>query len=92
MREVVIQIPTYEIEQNIEIDVSINGKKRTMKYRVEIIEWDNYKEEVQDKVSILRRVIKEHDKDWELIQIGAPSENDIPIMFRKRSAVIEDAW
>ncbi|UCE18453.1 MAG: hypothetical protein JSV84_16610 [Gemmatimonadota bacterium] len=92
MREVVIQIPTYEIEQNIEIDVSINGKKRAMKYRVEIIEWDNYKEEVQDKVSILRRVIKEHDKDWELIQIGAPSENDIPIMFRKRSAVIEDAW
>lgn len=92
MREVVIQIPTYETEQNIEIDVSINGKRRTMKYRVELIEWDNYKEEVQDKVSILRRVIKEHDKDWELIQIGAPTENDIPIMFRKRSEVIEDAW
>ena len=37
MREVVIQIPTYEAEQNIEIDVHINGRKIKKKYRVEII-------------------------------------------------------
>jgi hypothetical protein len=40
MREVVIQIPTLETEQNIEIDVRINGKKRTLKYRVEIVDWE----------------------------------------------------
>ncbi len=28
MREVVLQIPTLEAEQNIDIDVKINGKKR----------------------------------------------------------------
>ena len=88
MREVVIHLPTLETEQNIEIDVSINGKKRSMKYRVEIIEWDNYKDDVQDRISILRRVIKDHDKDWELVQIGAPTENDIPIMFRKRKETL----
>ena len=84
MREVVLQIPTLESEQNIEIEVKINGKKRTLKYRVEIVDWENIDETSDDKVTVLRRVIKEHDKDWELVQIGAPSKNHIPIMFRKK--------
>jgi hypothetical protein len=40
---------------------------------------------IEDRVSLLRRVIREHDKDWELIQIGAPVRNRIPVMFRERS-------
>ena len=84
MREVVVQIPTLETEQNIEIDVQINGKKRRMKYRVEIVEWDTEDGEIVDKVSTIRRVVKEHEKDWELIQIGTPTEANIPIMFRKK--------
>jgi hypothetical protein len=84
MREVVIQIPSLEAEQNVEIDVKINGKKKTLKYRVEIVDWENIDENSEDKITILKRVIKEHDKDWELVQIGAPSENHIPIMFRKK--------
>lgn len=84
MREVVLQIPSFEAEQNIDIDVKINGKKRTMHYRVEIIEWEDYDGESDDKVEVLKRVIKEHDKDWQLIQIGIPTDKNIPIMFRKK--------
>ncbi len=84
MREVVIQIPTFEAEQNIDIDVKINGKRRTMHYRVEIIDWESEEETTEEKISVLRRVIDEHEKDWELIQIGAPIKNNIPITFRKR--------
>jgi len=84
MREVIIQIPTVDAEQNIEIDVKINGKKRTMKYRVEIIDWEAEREDSEDKISLLKRVIKNHDKDWELIQIGAPINNTIPVMFRQK--------
>lgn len=40
MREVILQIPTLESEQNIDITVKINEKKRTMHYRVEIIDWE----------------------------------------------------
>ena len=85
MREVVLQIPTFEAEQNIDIDVKINGKKRTLHYRVEIVDWENEEETTKEKISILRRVIDEHEKDWELIQIGAPLKNNIPITFRKRA-------
>ncbi len=84
MREVVIYVPTLEAEQNIDIDVKINGKKRTMHYRVEIVDWEDYGGESEDKVEVIRRVIKEHDRDWELIQIGIPTKDNIPIMFRKR--------
>ncbi len=85
MREISIQIPTLEAEQNIEINVKINGRKRTIKYRVEIVDWESDEPTIKDKIDVLRRVIREHDKDWELIQIGAPIKENIPIMFRKRA-------
>lgn len=89
MREVVLYIPTLEAEQNIDIEVKINGKKRRMRYRVEIVEWEGDEETTQDRVSVLRRIIKEHEKDWELIQIGAPTKDNIPVMFRKREEIIQ---
>jgi hypothetical protein len=85
MREVILQIPTLDSEQNIEIEVKINGKKRTLRYRVEIIGLADEATVVEDRVSLLRRVIREHDKDWELIQIGAPVRDRIPVMFRERT-------
>jgi hypothetical protein len=85
MREVVLQIPTLDTEQNIDIEVRINGKKRTLRYRVEIVGLDAGETVVEDRVALLRRVIREHDKGWELIQIGAPVRNRIPVMFRERS-------
>ena len=42
-------------------------------------------ETTEEKISVLRRVIDEREKDWELIQIGAPLKNNIPITFRKRN-------
>ena len=83
MKEVVLQIPTLGSEQNIEIDVRINGKKRTLKYRVEIIDWEENTKEEEDRVDVLKRVIKEHDKNWRLVQIGIPTDKNIPVMFQK---------
>jgi hypothetical protein len=87
MREVVLQIPTLESEQNIDIEVKINGKKRTLHYRVEIVALDEYSEEDADRVDVIKRVIREYDKDWRLIEIGMPTDTRIPIMFRKRREV-----
>jgi hypothetical protein len=84
MKEVVLQIPTLEAEQNIEIEVKINGKKRKIIYHVEIVSWDDDVDSTVDKISVLRRKIKEFDQDWDLIQIGAPTTEKIPIMFRKK--------
>ena len=84
MREISISIPTLDAEQNIEIDVRINGKKRTIKYRVEIINWEGNNSPPEEKITVLKHVISEYDKNWELIQIGAPTDDNIPLMFRKK--------
>jgi alpha-L-arabinofuranosidase len=85
MKEVIIQIPTYESEQNIEIDVKINGRKRTLKYKVEIIDWEDVRStDDEDRVEVIKRVINEHDRDWRLIQIGVPTDKTIPIMWQKK--------
>lgn len=87
MREISIQIPTLESEQNVEIDVRINGRNKTMKYRVEIVDSEEFMKSEGTTIETLRRVIGEHEKDWELIQIGAPVKDNIPIMFRKRTSI-----
>jgi hypothetical protein len=86
MKEVVIQIPTLEAEQNIDIDVKINGRKKSLKYRVEIVDYESEDSTNDDRIEILKHIVKDHEKDWELIQIGAPLQNNIPIMFRKRNS------
>ncbi|MCJ7524510.1 MAG: hypothetical protein MUP71_04700 [Candidatus Aminicenantes bacterium] len=86
MKEVVLQIPTMEAEQNIEIEVRINGRKKTLHYRVEIVNWENTDPTSEDKVRVLRKVIREHDHDWQLVTIGSPTESNIPVMFRRVDA------
>jgi len=83
MREISLSIPTLESEQNIDIEVRINGKRRRLHYRVEIIAWEDYGRPEEERADVLRRVIKDYDKDWQLVQIGAPTDKTIPIMFRK---------
>ncbi len=85
MREVVLSIPTLDAEQNLEIDVRINGRKKTITYRVEIINWEGSDPTSEERVTVLKHAIKEYDEDWELIQIGAPTKENIPLMFRKKS-------
>jgi len=84
MKEIVILIPDIEPEQNVEIDVSINGRKKTMQYRVELINWEGSGVHPADKVTVLKHKIAEYDKDWELVEIGAPNKDNIPLTFRRR--------
>ena len=85
MKEVVILIPAVEVEQNIEIEVRINGRKKTLQYRVELINWEGDEGPPGDQVTVIRHKIADYDKDWELVEIGAPTKTNIPLMFRKKS-------
>ncbi len=84
MREIVILIPEIEPEQNVEIDVSINGRKHTMQYRVELINWEGSGVPPADKVTVLKHKIASYDQDWELVEIGAPNNDNIPLTFRRK--------
>lgn len=84
MKEIVILIPDIEPEQNVEIEVRINGRKKTMQYRVELIDWEGSGVPPKEKTQVLRHKIATYDKDWELVEIGAPTEENIPLTFRKK--------
>lgn len=88
MKEITLQIPVLEAEQNIEIDVRINGRRQVMKYRVEIVEFEADASAKADHVSQLKQVIREHDPHWQLIQIGAPLDHKIPVTFRQKKAAV----
>lgn len=82
MREIVILVPEIDAEQNIEIDVRINGRKKTMQYRVELLDWEGNDHE--NRVAVIKHKINAYDKDWELVEIGAPSGKEVPLIFRKQ--------
>ena len=84
MREIVVLIPEIEPDQNVEIEVSINGKKQTIHYKVELLNWEMNEVPPKEKVTVLKHYIEKKEKSWELIEIGAPDNGNIPLMFRKK--------
>jgi len=66
---------------------NINGRKKTLKYRVELVSLEEYKPPTTDRVTIIKHKIKEYEKDWELVEIGAPSKDNVPLMFRKKNGL-----
>ncbi len=87
MKEITLQIPILDAKQNVDIDICINGNKKIMKYRVEIVEFDSDPKERADTVAVLKQVIREHDPDWSVVQISAPINHQIPITFRQKKLV-----
>ncbi len=50
MREIVIVVPDFEPEQNVEIEVTINGRKKVIHYRVELLNFEAEGVPPNDKV------------------------------------------
>jgi hypothetical protein len=84
MREIVIVVPDFEPEQNVEIEVTINGRKKVIHYRVELVNFEAEGAPPADKVTVLKHRISSHEKDWELVEIGAPTGGTVPLMFRRK--------
>lgn len=84
MREIVILIPDIDIEQNVLIEVSINGRKKTIQYKVELLSFEAEGAPAQDKITVLRHKVSAEERDWELVEIGAPVNDKVPLMFRRK--------
>ena len=76
-----IQLPVIEADKDIEIEIKINGSAKRYRYRVEIVPWDECPDP-SEKIQCLKQSIQKHAPEWQLIQIGAATEDNIPLMFR----------
>ncbi len=79
-----IEIPKVGEEQEIEVEVKINGIKKQFYYRVEIFYWEECPFPTEDRVECIKKLISTYDREWELAHIGVPNDDYIPITFRKK--------
>ncbi|MEP0367268.1 MAG: hypothetical protein ABJN36_04980 [Cyclobacteriaceae bacterium] len=81
-----IEIPQLNEEQEIEVEVKVNGIKKQYNYRVEIFYWDQCPYPTDDRVECIRQLVNNYDQKWDLAHIGLPTDDYIPITFRKKRA------
>ena len=84
MGAIAINIPQITGEQDIEVEVRINGEKKSYNYRVEVFHWADCENPSEDRVDCIRQILAQYDPDWELYQIGMPTDEVVPITFRKK--------
>jgi len=87
MSSIAIRIPELEGEQDVEVQVKINGEKRQYNYRVEIFRWEDCPYPTEDRVECIKKLVADYDSDWDLAHIGVPTDVFIPITFKKKRVI-----
>lgn len=97
MKEICIPISRFKEDEIAEVTVKIGDRKENFHFRVESFPWktggnepvneDEYVIESLKRIYRLKKVLKEYDSQWELIQIFTPSENadHIQVLYRKKN-------
>jgi hypothetical protein len=88
MNEICIHVPSLRENQTVDVEVTINGEKQLMNYRVESIDWTRGGRDITSRIAYLRSRINGYDEGWQLIQIGIPDGDVVPVMFRRREGIM----
>lgn len=83
MEQVCIPVPMPEEGETLELEVTVGGRTHLMQYRIETVRWapDDSADERFDR---LQQFVQTYDDAWDLVQIGSPGRNRVPITFRQR--------
>lgn len=84
MSHIAIPIPTGPGKQDIEIEITINGQRQQVHYRVQLFYWEDCQIPLVNRVECIRNMLTEYDHEWVLYYIGEPNDNFIPITFIKK--------
>lgn len=82
MSAICIPIPDLHKYTTVGLEVTIEGKRHVMNYRVESLAWDDNTGTTQ-RINGLRDFLAEYDSTWELVQIGPPDGGVISVTFRQ---------
>jgi len=84
MPHIAIPIPPGKGKQDIEIEMTINGEKQQLQYRVELFYWEDCTVPTVNRVACIRDILNDYDEDWMLYFIGEPNDDFVPITFVKK--------
>lgn len=88
MAHIAVPIPSLPGKQDIEIEVTINGQKQQLQYRVELFYWEDCHIPVIDRADCIKQMLANYDQDWTLYYIGTPTDEFVPITFRKKGVAV----
>jgi hypothetical protein len=71
-------------QQDIQVEVKINGKKKEYNYRVEIFYWEECPFPSEDRIECIKNLISSYDDQWQLAHLGLPNDDYIAITFKKK--------
>ncbi|MBN1252377.1 MAG: hypothetical protein JXR51_16245 [Bacteroidales bacterium] len=94
MKTLTIPLPANNEDEIIDIELFVGLDKKKYEFRLESFLWETDDElsKIRDNTSIslaritrLKKSIEEYDKNWDLVQIFAPIENNnrIRVLYRK---------
>ena len=86
MSHIAIPIPTIPGRHEIEIEVTVNGLKEQLHYRVELFYWDNCSNPAGHRADCISEMLAHQDRDWAVYYIGAPNDEYVPITFVKKES------
>ncbi len=84
MPHIAIPIPSGPGKQEIEIEMTVNGQRQQIHYRVELFYWSDCELPMVNRVECVRNILNEYNQDWMLYYIGEPTDDFIPIIFVKK--------
>lgn len=84
MAHIAIPIPPGNGKQDVEIQVTINGQKQQLHYRVELFYWEDCAVPTVDRAECISHLLQGYDQEWCLYFIGSPTDEFVPITFVKR--------
>ena len=84
MSHIAIPIPVGRGKQDIEVQVTINGQKQNLNYKVELFYWEDCTVSIENRVACIREMLNNYDENWALYYIGDPTDEFIPITFIKK--------
>ena len=82
MASINIQLPAMDAEKSIEIEVRVNGEKKKYHYRIEVFAWEECSQPT-NQAECLKEMITKYDNQWQVVQIGGPTNENIPVMFKQ---------
>ena len=83
MGMICIPIPDLHKHPTVGVEITINGERRVMNYRVESFPWGDGSRPTE-RIDDLRHYVAEYDSTWELVQIGPPDGGLISVTFRQQ--------
>ena len=82
MLQLSVPIPHFTGRQDIEIDMTVNGKKQKMHFIVEVYPWKSC-DDPENRIHCIRKLVSEYESEWTVYDIGIPTDNYVPLTFVK---------